>query len=697
MKKNRRMPTLAVAFLSTALIVLGTTSCGDMNYGGNDDKPVVVRPTVSVEETSNGSIELSVENNTCSLDNLDLGATILVKVNPNDGFTLDTLTVNDKDISSTLKFQLVEKIAYKVKATFKAVTPSEEYATLTIEGSSNGKVELINSIDTNKIALNTTLNFKVTPETGYELKTLKINNEDITKSLSYVVKEAKKYIVNASFTKIPSEDKAAIINFESVKKSEGTGITELSPSELITTNVNVLSIQASSVFGSDLGGIRFSSSKKGGSLTLTLDKNYTFSKVEVRAVLYGTDTTTISLSLGNATESYSFEENKAIAFDKVTSNTIQISSNAKNRFILKEIKFYATSSGGTTDPDEKEPATVTVNKTGKGTVSLDKTEGFSGDVVKATLTPESNWFVSDVKHNGNSLTSSSNDIYTFTLYKGVNTLDVTFKEKVITDGNYDYLYNNTIQPSRGSLGSVDSYYESCRGLKGEALKKELGKIINNGFKQFSYDDLKKSFKDTEVDPEDKSKLVLAYSGERYPVSQFNGWTYVNREHTWPNSRGVGKSGPGADKHMQRICEQKINSSRGNLDFGEVDRATGQAFTGINAGNYKGNGYFEPKDEFKGDTARIIFYMATMYSSLELERPDNTSLYNYWSASYYHGDFEALYKWATTDIDPVSDFEVNRNNVVDSMYQHNRNPFVDHPEFVIMIYDKTYSGPGALED
>ena len=44
---------------------------------------------------------------------------------------------------------------------------------------------------------------------------------------------------------------------------------------------------------------------------------------------------------------------------------------------------------------------------------------------------------------------------------------------------------------------------------------------------------------------------------------------------------------------------------------------------------------------------------------------------------------------------VSDYEVNRNNLVDQLYQHNRNPFIDHPEFIVMIYDKTYDGPGAL--
>ena len=61
-----------------------------------------------------------------------------------------------------------------------------------------------------------------------------------------------------------------------------------------------------------------------------------------------------------------------------------------------------------------------------------------------------------------------------------------------------------------------------------------------------------------------------------------------------------------------------------------------------------------------------------------------------------GDFDVLYRWATdASIDPINKFEMVRNNKVDISWQHNRNPFVDHPEFIQMIYDKNYSGPGAL--
>jgi hypothetical protein len=39
---------------------------------------------------------------------------------------------------------------------------------------------------------------------------------------------------------------------------------------------------------------------------------------------------------------------------------------------------------------------------------------------------------------------------------------------------------------------------------------------------------------------------------------------------------------------------------------------------------------------------------------------------------------------------VSQKEIDRNNAIYEDYQHNRNPFVDHPEYANMIWDPTWS-------
>ena len=49
----------------------------------------------------------------------------------------------------------------------------------------------------------------------------------------------------------------------------------------------------------------------------------------------------------------------------------------------------------------------------------------------------------------------------------------------------------------------------------------------------------------------------------------------------------------------------------------------------------------------------------------------------------------LLRW--NELDPVSQKEINRNNAIYNDYQHNRNPFVDHPEYARMIWDPNWQG------
>lgn len=252
------------------------------------------------------------------------------------------------------------------------------------------------------------------------------------------------------------------------------------------------------------------------------------------------------------------------------------------------------------------------------------------------------------------------------------------------------LYEATIE------SNAPDYYESVRGLKGEELKDALHEIIK-GHTTFAYNSSINTYmKDYDVDYDNPNNLMLIYTGSASMSTSFN------KEHVWAKSHGdFGTSkGPGSDLHNLRPCYNNLNSTRGNLDFAE-----GGSEISSYPGNYKTSSTFEPRDDFKGDVARTIFYMATRYEDsegyldLELEAPSNTSRYLDLSigADGVHGEFDDLYSWATSGIDPVNNYEVNRNNIIYEDYQHNRNPFVDHPEFIIMIYDKNYNGPGALLD
>jgi len=252
------------------------------------------------------------------------------------------------------------------------------------------------------------------------------------------------------------------------------------------------------------------------------------------------------------------------------------------------------------------------------------------------------------------------------------------------------LYNATIKNN-----TPNGYYESCRGKKGSALKQALHDIIK-GHKTFGYSSTQSFYKIIDASPYDSSKMYFIYTGETSKSTSYN------KEHVWAKSHGdFGTSAPmGSDLHNLHPCNSNLNSTRGNLDFNEG----GELLSGYNGNNRRSSNSFEPSDFSKGDVARTIFYMAVRYEGdngekdLELSKPSSNNYYDFSSgANGLHGNFDALYKWATSGQDPVDDYEVSRNNIIYSDYQKNRNPFIDHPEFIQMIYDKNYQGPGALLD
>ena len=85
---------------------------------------------------------------------------------------------------------------------------------------------------------------------------------------------------------------------------------------------------------------------------------------------------------------------------------------------------------------------------------------------------------------------------------------------------------------------------------------------------------------------------------------------------------------------------------------------------------------------KGDVARMLMYMDVRYEGengeRDLELADKVNTY----PNPTHGKKSVLLQWHK--LDPVDAFEMNRNNVIQSI-QGNRNPFIDHPEWADLIW------------
>ena len=222
------------------------------------------------------------------------------------------------------------------------------------------------------------------------------------------------------------------------------------------------------------------------------------------------------------------------------------------------------------------------------------------------------------------------------------------------------------------------YYEDASGLTGVDLKSALHNIIDDHTEK-SYGDLWDILKESDEDPDNSSNFILIYTGRS--ISNTSGYPDFNREHVWAKSHGdFGNNPPaGTDAHHIRPSDVSVNSDRGNKDFDNGGTQHSEA-----TGCYWDSDSWEPRDAVKGDVARMMFYMAVRYEGDVSGEPD-LELVDYITGSTsspIFGKLNTLLEWHNED--PVDDFERNRNEVVYS-YQNNRNPFIDHPEYVTEIW------------
>ncbi len=243
------------------------------------------------------------------------------------------------------------------------------------------------------------------------------------------------------------------------------------------------------------------------------------------------------------------------------------------------------------------------------------------------------------------------------------------------------------------LAQEGDYYQNCLTLQGDSLKACLHELIKN-HKEYSYKPHKKKLDVPEIlqesdrDSLDPENVICVYSGKSVNgKEQFPTW---EKEHIWSQSHGDfgRKEGAGSDIHHLKPVLSKTNRSSGksNKDFGEggvellfKDGSTTHC--------HVSDSTFEPRDEVKGDVARMMFYMVVRYEGLEesydLELLDSLTRDMDIKNVGYYGKSSVLLKWHKED--PVDEFELNRNEVI-YKYQGNRNPFIDHPDWVGLIWD-----------
>ncbi len=282
-------------------------------------------------------------------------------------------------------------------------------------------------------------------------------------------------------------------------------------------------------------------------------------------------------------------------------------------------------------------------------------------------------------------------------------------------------------PAIGRSVAPAGYYDTVVLTDPASMRFTLHEVIDD-HTRFPYSssstDTWDILEQADEDPQNPSNILDLYRNASYPKAG-GGNTNYNREHTWAKSYGFPNDGstnyPYTDCHHLFLCDSGYNSSRSNKPFRFCDGSCTEKVTlltngvGGGSGVYPGNsnwttgsftsGTWEVWKDRRGDVARALFYMDVRYeggthnvtgaAEPDLILTDDEALIAASNTGSnesvaYMGMLTVLLQWHVED--PVDDKERHHNDVVFS-YQGNRNPFVDHPEWVDCIFLGTCAGGG----
>ncbi len=294
-------------------------------------------------------------------------------------------------------------------------------------------------------------------------------------------------------------------------------------------------------------------------------------------------------------------------------------------------------------------------------------------------------------------------------------------------------------------GIPPGYYDAAAGLNCQNLKTALSNIISTGQSTLIYsqlDNIQMPIVDT-IRTDDGTDFMIwdiysnnntgpepyifnssqiypgGFCGSVTPTADGLCW---NKEHTFPKAWFSSAYPAYADLFIVRPTDYRLNAKRVSAPYAKVSSQTYQFPA---AGVYPGYPMppnpildklgpssatdviipvaWEPSDAIKGDLARAYFYILTRYqndlltwvtantgSGVEKVVDAANTLYPSFNLPY----LKMLYSWHIND--PVDAKEINRNNLVYTQ-QNNRNPYVDHPEYVFGVWQCTGVIPVTIID
>ncbi len=264
-------------------------------------------------------------------------------------------------------------------------------------------------------------------------------------------------------------------------------------------------------------------------------------------------------------------------------------------------------------------------------------------------------------------------------------------------------------PAGAQCAPPSGYYRSIDSSSAAALRRTLHARIEN-HSRVSWSGTWAVLERADQDPRNAGRILDVYKNASY-AKVGRGNTNYDREHSWPKSLGFARSSgsnyPEADCHALFLCSIAYNGARANKMFRNLERtATEYATQGGGAGGYPGKscwtdgvgvmGAWETWIGRRGDVARALLYLDVRYDGSRHRsgavEPDLilTDEVQRIAASQssanlpvaYMGLLSVLLQWHQQD--PPDARECARNAAV-YQAQGNRNPFIDHPEWAMLLF------------
>ncbi len=226
-------------------------------------------------------------------------------------------------------------------------------------------------------------------------------------------------------------------------------------------------------------------------------------------------------------------------------------------------------------------------------------------------------------------------------------------EKFYTDTTYEELITYS-----GGTGTSDApksdLYNALQTLMKDAHRHET-----------DYGETRELYKytDCQNNGANGGKISSFYSGKDIGPAWDGGSTW-NREHTWPNSKGLAGNDEN-DIMMLRPTASSENGARGNKAYGE---SSGYYYPNMESGD---------KYDVRGDVARIFLYVYVRWGNV-----NGNGQYTVWGSTGIIESLDVLLAWM--EADPVDTWELGRNDSVEAI-TGTRNVFVDYPEFAFLLF------------